>query len=82
MATRGTLYVLCIDDGDYPESLDVRKVYTVVPDTTAEHREYIRIVDETGEDYLYPAKLFIPIHLPPEAVRALTTNNTRNSGSR
>jgi hypothetical protein len=45
-------YVLCIDNGGYPESLEVRKVYAVVPDDRADARQYVRVIDETGEDYL------------------------------
>ena len=59
-------YVLCIDDGGYPESLEVRKVYVTLRDRRAEQREYTRIIDETGQDYLYPASLFVPIQVPPE----------------
>lgn len=48
-------YVLCIDNGGYPESLEVRKVYAVLLDDRAEARQYLRVIDETGEDYLYPS---------------------------
>jgi len=65
-------FVLCIDDGGYPESLEVRKVYSVLPDERAAIRNYIRVIDETGEDYLYPAKHFVPIQLPPEAVEIIS----------
>ncbi|MDQ3253620.1 MAG: hypothetical protein M3R15_06895 [Acidobacteriota bacterium] len=51
-------YVLCIDDGGYPESLEVRKVYAVLTDDRAAANHCIRVIDETGEDYLYPAKYF------------------------
>jgi hypothetical protein len=51
-------YVLCVDDGGYPESLEVRKLYAVLPDERAAANDYIRVIDETGEDYLYPAKYF------------------------
>ena len=64
-------YVLCIDDGGYPESLEVRKVYAVLPDERAAMNNYIRVIDETGEDYLYPAKHFVPINVPPEAAKIL-----------
>jgi hypothetical protein len=64
-------YVLCIDDGGYPESLEVRKVYAVLTDERAAANNYIRVVDETGEDYLYPAKYFVPIQVPPEAAKIL-----------
>jgi hypothetical protein len=43
-------YVLCIDDGGYPESLEVRKIYPVLPDEKASARDYLRLIDETGED--------------------------------
>ncbi len=64
-------FVLCLDNGGYPESLEARKVYAVLPDERAAARNYIRVIDETGEDYLYPAKLFVPIQIPPEAAAAL-----------
>ena len=64
-------YVLCINDGGYPESLEVRKVYAVLPDERAATNNYIRVIDETGEDYLYPMKYFVPVELPPEAIAAL-----------
>ena len=64
-------YVLCINDGGYPESLEVRKVYAVLADDRAALNNYIRVIDETGEDYLYPAKYFVPIQVPPEAAKIL-----------
>ena len=73
-------YVLCIDNGGYPESLEVRKVYAVVPDDRAEARQYLRVIDETGEDYLYPSKYFVPIQLPPKAAKILPTGNSLRNG--
>ena len=64
-------YVLCIDDGGYPESLEVRKLYPVLSDEAATRRNYIRVIDETGEDYLYPAKYFVPIALSPDILATL-----------
>ncbi len=76
-------YVLCIDNAGYPESLEVRKVYVVLPDDRAKARQYVRIIDETGEDYLYPSKYFVPIRLPPKAAKILPTGNSlRHSRSR
>lgn len=66
-------YVLCIDDGDYPESLEVRKIYQVLPHDRAAANDYIRVIEETGEDYLYPTKYFVPIHVPHEAAEILST---------
>ncbi len=74
-------YVLCIDDGGYPESLEVRKVYVALGDEQAAQRQHVRVIDETGEDYLYPAQLFVPIQVPPEAARVLPTG-PRNSRTR
>jgi hypothetical protein len=73
-------YVLCIDNGGYPESLEVRKVYAVLPDERAEARQYLRVIDETGEDYLYPSKYFVPIQLPPEAAKVLPAGNALRNG--
>jgi hypothetical protein len=73
-------YVLCIDDGGYPESLEVRKVYVALPDEQAARRDHVRVIDETGDDYLYPAKLFIPAEGPHEAalVPPARIRNSRN----
>jgi hypothetical protein len=70
-------YVLCINDGGYPESLEVRKVYAVLADERAATNNYLRIIDETGEDYLYPAKYFVPIQVPPEADKILHSGMKR-----
>lgn len=73
-------YVLCIDNGGYPESLEVRKLYVVVPDERAAANDYVRVIDETGEDYLYPSKYFVPIQLPPEVARHLPSGNPLRNG--
>jgi hypothetical protein len=76
-------YVLCIDNAGYPESLEVRKVYAVLPDERAEARKYLRVIDETGQDYLYPSRYFVPIEVPPEAAKILPAGNAlRNSRMR
>jgi len=69
-------YVLCIYDGGYPESLEVRKIYPVLPDEKASERGYIRVIDETGEDYLYPAKYFVSLSLSADVIGALAAQNT------
>ena len=66
-ALRFADFALCVKDGGYPESLEVRKVYRVVPDAEAIGHGLIRVVDESGEDYLYPEDLFVPIELPAAA---------------
>jgi hypothetical protein len=63
-------YVLCISNEKYPVSLEARKIYQCVPDTQAEAHGQIRVIDESGEDYLYPIDIFLPIEIPEEATRA------------
>ena len=63
-------YVLCISNEKYPVSLEARKICQCVPDTQAEAHGQIRVIDESGEDYLYPIDIFLPIEIPEEATRA------------
>ncbi len=63
-------YVLCIRNEEYPASLEARKIYQCVPDPQAEAHGQIRIIDESGEDYLYSHDLFIPIKIPEKATQA------------
>ena len=62
---------VCIDNRDYPASLELRKIYRVAPDPAAARHGQIRIVDESGEDYLYPDACFLPIKLPQAAGQAI-----------
>ena len=64
-------FVICIDNVDYPVSLEKRKIYEVVSDPEGEEIGHIRVVDESGDDYLYPATCFIDAHLPKEVQAAL-----------
>ena len=57
-------FVICTDNEGYEASLELRKLYRVIPDVMAETLDQIRVVDESGEDYLYPASSFVPIDLP------------------
>ncbi len=63
-------FVLCIKN-EGCEDLEIRKIYEVLPDENAAKDEYIRIVDESGEDYLYPQDYFVAIELPQAAEKAL-----------
>ncbi|SPD71941.1 conserved hypothetical protein [uncultured Desulfobacterium sp.] len=63
-------YVLCVENRDC-EDLEKRKIYQVLPDEDAQKDGYLRVIDESGEDYLYPASYFILIQLPVEAQEAL-----------
>ena len=64
-------FAVCIDNRDYPASLELRKIYRVTPDPAAARHGQIRIVDESGEDYLYPQVCFLPIKLPQAAGQAI-----------
>ena len=55
----GSMIAICIDNTDYEMSLERRKVYPVLPDADAAQSNYVRVIDETGEDYLFPASRFI-----------------------
>lgn len=61
-----TRFAICINDGGYVDDLKVKTVYQVVPDESAARSSCIRVIDETGEDYLYPVSLFVPIEVPRE----------------
>jgi hypothetical protein len=63
-------FVLCIENKDC-DDLEKRKVYQVMPDDKAADEGYLRIVDESGEDYLYPESYFIPVELPQKIQEAL-----------
>jgi hypothetical protein len=64
-------FVICIENNDYPASLEKRKIYEIISDSDAEKNGYIRVIDESGEDYLYPAAYFIDAHLPKEVQAAV-----------
>ena len=61
-------FVVCVDNSDYPASLELHKIYRVIPDPDAQSDGDIRIMDESGEDYLYSRNRFVSIR-PPAAVR-------------
>jgi hypothetical protein len=63
-------FVICIRNEDC-EDLEPRKVYQVLADEAAAEDGYIRVIDESGEDYLYPQDYFVPIELPQVAEKAL-----------
>jgi hypothetical protein len=57
-------FVICVDNHGYEVSLEMRKLYEVMVDADAEKHGQIRVIDESGEDYLYPASLFDRVTLP------------------
>jgi len=64
-------FVVCVKNQDHEESLDVRKIYEVLDDTTAARHNMIRVIDEEGEDYLYPQDWFVAIELPRDLEETL-----------
>lgn len=64
------LFALCVDNEGYEASLERRKVYQVISDPEAEKHRMIRVVDESGEDYLFPANFLVVVKLPQEALKA------------
>ena len=57
-------FAVCINNADYPASLELHKIYRVIPDENVATEGDIRVVDESGEDYIYPSSYFVPIQVP------------------
>lgn len=80
--TRPTLprgrFVMCVRNNDYPTSLELRKVYRVLPDRSAAKEKMLRVIDESGEDYLYPADFFVPISVPKNVQNTFFMQNCRS----
>ena len=68
--TKKRIFMLCIENRDC-EDLERRKVYQALPDDEASKEGYLRVIDESGEDYLYPESYFVPLQVPREAQEAL-----------
>jgi len=64
-------FVICVKNDGYAVSLEKRKIYAALADATAARHGLMRVVDESGEDYLYPKKFFVPVALPFSARRAV-----------
>lgn len=71
MAKAAKRLVICVDNAGYEVSLERRKIYLSVPDSKAESLGHIRVIDESGEDYLYPKKAFVEVALPQPIRRAV-----------
>ena len=69
-------FVICIANKGYAASLELRKIYQVVPDKAASTLHQIRVIDESGEDYLYPEDFFVPVQLPQAVERAVRRATT------
>ena len=64
-------FAVCVNNADYPASLELHKIYRVLPDEDAAADGDLRVIDESGEDYLYPADRFVPIAVPDAVQKSL-----------
>jgi hypothetical protein len=69
--TQAKQLVVCVENDGYPASLEKRKIYVALRDATAEKNGLLRIVDESGDDYLYPKTFFRSIALPQSVRKAV-----------
>ena len=65
-----TQFVVCVKNEGYAASLELRKIYQVIPDARAAEHQLVRVIDESGEDYLYPEDYFAAIELPQAVEKA------------
>lgn len=72
MAEQEPSYVVFIENSAYPASLELRKIYQRLPDPRAEEDGLIRVIDESGEDYLYPTRYFVAIQVPEAVERSFS----------
>lgn len=64
-------FAICIDNSEYPASLELHKTYRVLADIDAQEDGDLRVIDESGEDYLFPADYFVLLDVPDETARIL-----------
>ena len=68
-------FVVCIKNDGYPASLELRKLYQTIHDDGAAEHGLVRVIDESGEDYLYPVDYFLPIELSQAIIKALAISD-------
>ncbi len=73
-------FAVCLNNNDYPASLEVGKLYRVISDEQASAEGYLRVVDESGEDYAFAANRFYIVQLPADVEEALLANVTNSIG--
>ena len=71
-ASRRPKFVVCVRNDDHPAVLEIGKIYRVLPDRAGEARGFLRVIDESGEDYFHPAAFFLPIELSKPIQDALS----------
>ena len=65
-------YVVCVENRGCKASLELRKIYRLTKDSAAAAHGLVRVKDESGEDYLYPARFFVPIEVPSAVVKSFS----------
>ena len=70
-------FAICVDNAEYPVALELHKIYRVLPDEDAAQDGDLRVIDESGEDYIYPADYFILVDLPRRIDLALRASFSR-----
>jgi hypothetical protein len=71
MKSRDHRFMICVRNDDHPASLELRKLYQLIPDLKAAKLHLVRVIDESGEDYLYPEDYFVAVKLPQSVGRAV-----------
>lgn len=71
-------FVICVENSEYPASLELHKLYRILPDADAVLDGDIRVIDESGEDYLYPAEYFAVIKVSRRSAQALAKSFDRS----
>ncbi len=64
-------FFVCISNDGYPAGLELKKIYEIIPDEASEQKGLLRVIDESGEDYLYPEYMFEPIQVPDRLAQTL-----------
>jgi len=70
-------FVVCVENSGYPASLELHKIYRMMPDPQAARERDVRVVDESGEDYLYPAEWFVAVDVPRRVRTSLLRRRAR-----
>ena len=78
-ARQGTQFGVCIDNSGYAASLEIGKLYRVIADEKASQHGYIRVVDESGEDYGYSVERFFVLKVPPPLAHALSGRSLKGA---
>ncbi|MFM9904329.1 MAG: hypothetical protein ACKVQJ_07140 [Pyrinomonadaceae bacterium] len=74
MRKKSPHFAVCLNNNDYPASLEVGKLYRVIEDTEAAAEGYIRVIDESGEDYAFASNRFHLVELPPKIEKTLISS--------